>query len=190
MCCLQGIVEKLKEVHVSPANKRWADLLSDRSMSRSRRMKSVVIQLFAARYALEEAFLKGQEAIIATFECNSVMYSCGIPSSIAEASEDDPLNIHSRSEISRRAKSRKKLSQKRKKDSHSQKHCSKGKRKRHLSDSDDGSLLEFDAAIASPTPAHWRISFGSYSGECTVSDAAECLHMMSACIRMDVGCTL
>jgi hypothetical protein len=189
---LQGILKKLKEVHESVGNACWADLLSDRSISRTRRMKTMVLQLFAARCTLDEAFQSGQEAIVATFKCNNVGYSKGSASGIVGAPEDDDLNNQSRSADSGSAQARKqsKKRKKRKKDSQTPKHRSKRKRKMHSSDSDDGSVLEVDAAVASPTPAHWRVSFGSYTGLCTETDAAECLHMLTACIRMEIWWTL
>ncbi len=171
----QGVVEKLKEVHGSIGSDRWADLLADKSLSRTRRMKSMILQLFASRHTLENAFQSGQEAITATFRCNNVLYSDTSASLI-----DGGSQVH----IDRTPGLLKSDKHFEKKNKHKKKsHSSKRKRKRHISDSDDDSLI--DVGAASPAPVHWQVSFGQYSGECRESDAAECLHMLAACIRMD-----
>lgn len=180
---LQDILKLLEEVQTRLGH--WSNLLLDNSISRTRRIKAMVLQLFAARYSLEEAFKGGQEAITATFAQNKVLYSD--TSSAYDASH--PHTVDTGSHLRRRSSQYMKVSSKKlKKDSKLHKHKSKRKRQKHASDSevDEPDLLEG----YSGAPSRWQISFREYCGECTESDAAECLHMLAACIRMDAWQTL
>lgn len=184
---MQGLFEMLTELHRCPASEHWADFLSDRSMSRTRRMMASVLQLFAARCCLEEAFKGGQETIMATFRQNNVTYS--------QASTAGPLagtgsdNIHSDSgpdgNVSGKHQILSRKEKKRKRKSKSEKHRSKRRHKNRSSDNDNDEIFEIGAGAA----PSWQVSFEGYFGECTEFDAAECLCMLAACIRMEAWWT-
>lgn len=146
----------------------------------------MILHLFAARHSLEEAFKVGQEAITATFARNNVLYWNA--SSATDGSHRQTVDTDSRLKTRRSAKYIKVSGKKLKKDSKLHKQKSKRKRQKHASDSEDDEhdLLEG----YSGAPSRWQISFGQYCGECTETDAAECLHMLAACIRMDAWQTL
>ncbi|BDA40872.1 hypothetical protein COCOBI_01-5260 [Coccomyxa sp. Obi] len=181
---LKDIMKMLEEVQTCMGH--WGTVLLDNSISRTRRMKAMILRLFAARYSLEESFKGGQEAITATFARNKVLYSNA--SSATDGSHPHTVDTDSRLESKQSAKYMKVSGKKLEKDSKLHKHKSKRKRQKHASDSevDEHNLLEG----YSGAPSRWQISFEKYCGECTETDAAECLHMLAACIHMDAWQTL
>ena len=177
-------MKTLKDVQTRMGH--WSHVLLDNSVSKTKRLKAMILHLFAARQSLEDAFKIGQEAITATFARNTVLYSDA--SSAIDDSNGQTGDADGRLKIRRSAKYKKESGKKVKRDSKLHKHKSRRKRQKHVSDSevDEQDLLEG----YSGAPPRWQISFGKYSGECTETDAAECLHMLAACVCMDAWQTL
>jgi hypothetical protein len=163
-------------------------------MSTTRKVKSIILQLFAVRHALKDSLKDNLQAFMLSLASNGVdaVEVCGTDE--VSMAEGNLKRATGSGDVRRHPK------EKSKKGKHSRKRRKKetfmkAKHHKHVSNySDSGSSGDFlslgesemKEIKAVSNRRQWRVTFGDIFADCTDDECAECLHMIVACNRMAV----
>ena len=149
---------------------QWAALLLDSSLSRTRRMKSLLLQLFCEHWSMMKALKEDQGALQSMCKANRILLSRhSAPESVGEAEAQMGSSRKRKIKHSRKHKKRRKH---RRKD-----------RSESEEDSGDEMLDSADAPYDSAASEAWEVSLGAYKTSCAFKDIPDVVASMSACIR-------
>ena len=150
----------------------WAAFLLDSSLSRTRRMKGLILQLFCEHWSIKTALMKGSE------ELHSICSSNGLQllRRKDEESHDGGSHRHLKKDRKRKAK-------------HSKRHKKRTKRE-SLDTTESEDMFDVEAEQSSERLSAldrdvevWDLEFGPYKGRCAAKDAAEMITSICACVR-------
>ena len=148
----------------------WAALLLDSSLSRTRRMKGLLLQLFCEHWSMMRALEEDQGALQSMCEANGILLSRRSgPESVEEAEAQMGSSRKRKIKHSRKHKKRKKH------------------RRKDRSESEEGSdneMLDYaDAPYDSAASEAWDVSLGAYNMRCAFKGIPDAVASMSAWTR-------
>lgn len=174
---LQAIVSRLSELQERTEEEHWGAVVFSRGMSTRRKVKSIILQLFAVRQALTHCLKDGGAEALFSAAARS-----GVKISEVGDIEDPAIRIEDR---------KKRRSKKINKDKDSMKvskkgkHRSKHKGRRHHSDHDHSSKGDLMDALSS-RQHQCHIELGPYFCDCSQDECVDCLFLLAACNRMGI----
>ena len=163
---------KMSRVLEASEQTHWAAFVLDSSLSRTRRMKGLILQLFCEHWSIKTALRKDPE------DLHSICSSNGLQLSRRkdEKSHDGGSHRHLKMDRKRKAKHSKRH-KKRRKHKSPDTTISEDKFDMETEESNEGPLaLDRDVEV-------WDLEFGPYKGSCARKDAAEMITSICACVR-------
>lgn len=170
--CMQDVKEDMGRVLEASQRTHWAAMLLDSSLSRTRRMKGLVMLLFCEHWSIRGATQGDTDVVQSICESNGIALLRQVR-----------LNVHAEGE---------KVSRKRRKAKHHKEHKKRRRREeRGSSDSDFVTDLSDTGDIIDTTlhPQHagvvWDLAFGPYKVTSALGDIPEQILSICACIRFE-----
>ncbi len=148
----------------------WAALLLDSSLSRTRRIKILLLQLFCEHWSMTRAWREDQGALQSMCETNGIALSRHPEPKSAERAEAQTGS--GRKKEAKHCRKHKKRKKRRRKD-----------RSETEEDSEGEWLQVLDAQYYSAASESWEVSWGGYRTSCTFRDIPDAVASISACVR-------
>ena len=150
----------------------WAAFLLDSSLSRTRRMKGLILQLFCEHWSIKTALTKDSE------ELHSICSNNGLQLSRCKDEESHYRGNqrHLKKDKKRKAK-------------HSKRH-KKGRKRKSPDTTESEDMFDVETEQSNERLSAldrdmevWDLEFGPYKGSCAAKDAAEMISSICACVR-------
>lgn len=175
-CDAQDAAGEISRVVQAIMHTHWAAFLLDKDLSRTRRMKGLILQLFCEHWSLKAAAQQDPEAL------HSICKSSGIQ--LARHAEQSCKDVGSLSRKDRKRKA--KHREKHKKDKkHKERESSENNHEFTAEDLDFDNAHQLDDVHADL----WDIAQGAYKASCASRDAPQYIMYMSACARFETYVT-
>ena len=169
---MQGLAGDMKKVLQASERTHWAAMLLDSSLSRTRRMKGLIMLLFCEHWSIRGAAQKDRDAVPSLCESNGIALC-----------EQSMLPEHPDREMQ---------STKKRKGKHSKKHKKKRKHTRRDSTDSDTHRAHSDTDDLQDTAPHtavagavWDLAFDTYKATVAFGDISEHILSICACIRYE-----
>ena len=169
---VQDAEVKMNRVLEASQQTHWAAFLLDSSLSRTRRMKGLILQLFCEHWSINAALLKDPKALHSICSSNGLQLSRRKDEKTSEGGNHGHLKMD-RKRKAKRSKRHKKRKKRRSPDTTE----SEDMFEFETDQSSEGALmLDRDLEV-------WDLEFGPYKGSCAAKDAAEMITSICACVR-------
>ena len=168
---VQDAEVKMNRVLEASQHTHWAAFLLDSSLSRTRRMKGLVLQLFCEHWSIKTAMTEDSDQLRSICSSNGLQ----LTRRKDEESHDGGNHRHGKKDRKRKAK-------------HSKRH--KKRRKRESPDTESEDIFDVETeqfneglSALDRDMEVWDLEFGPYKGSCAAKDAAEMITSICACVR-------
>ena len=171
---MQGVSEDMDTVLQASQQTHWAAMLLDSTLSRTRRMKALLMLLFCEHWSIRIAAHKDREAVRMLCESNGIKLC-------KQLTTHENIEMDEKRNKKRKAKHSKKHKKGRK---HSRRTSSDSDMSRELIDQADTDDL-IDSPYTQGAGDMWDLAFGPYKAVSAFRDIPEHILSMCACIRFD-----
>ena len=169
---MQAVAGDMNKVLQASEQTHWAAMLLDSSLSRTRRMKGLIMLLFCEHWSIRAAAQKDRDAVHRLCESNGIALC-----------EQVTLHEHPEREMQR---------SKKRKAKHNKKHKKRRKQTRRDSSDSDTHRDQSDTDDPLDTAPHtaaagaaWDLAFDPYKATVVFGDVPEHILSMCACIRYE-----
>ncbi len=173
-CCVQDVAEDMGHVSLELEQTHWAAFLLDSSLSRTRRMKGLILQLFCEHWSIKAAIQRDEDVVHGLCRSNGIVLS---RQAITEEAAD-----WQRDKIKKRKAKHSKKQKKRKKH-----------KRRDSSDSDlpedhsETDSLDFDNRMHQQDAGSevWDLAIGAYKATGARNSVPELMMSICACVKFE-----
>ncbi len=171
--CMQGVSEDMDKVLQASQQTHWAAMLLDSSLSRTRRMKRLIMLLFCEHWSIMTGSQKDREAVHSVCESNGIALC-------QQVTTNENAEMDEKRYKKRKAKHSKKDKKRRK---HNRRKSSDSDMSRNLIDQSDTDDFVTTSPDAQDAGGLWDVVFGPYRVVSAFRDIPEHILSICACIR-------